>query len=291
MAKRKEIENHQEEESGSQESSSEESSSDDDTNMLDVEFEWFDPQPNHDFHGLKTLLRQLFDVDAQSFDLSALTDLILAQPLLGSTVKVDGNETDPYAFLTVLNLHEHKDKPVIEKMITYIRAQAKRNTALSELEDLMQKSERARVGLILTERLVNIPSEVVPPMYKMLLEEITWALEEKEPYKFTHYLVLSKTYREIASALDEEDIPKSKKQRKASRKGASEVFYFHPEDEALQRHSLCFGSFEYLGDGAMSDSKRTFQELGIKPEGHMILIEAKKFEAAVTGLQEYFSQD
>lgn len=175
-------------------------------------------------------------------------------------------------------------------MITYIRAQAKRNTALTKLEDLMQNSAGARVGLILTERLVNIPSEVVPPMYKMLLEEITWAIEEKEPYNFTHYLILSKTYREIASALDEEDTPKSKKQKKASRKGAPEVFYFHPEDEALHRHSLCFGSFEYLVEGDRSDSKRTFQELGIKPEGHMILIEAKKFEGAVTGLQEYFSQ-
>ncbi len=78
-----------------------------DTNILNVEFEWFDPQPQ-DFHGLKALLRQLFDVDAQLFDLSALTELILSQPLLGSTVKVDGNETDPYAFLTVLNLGEHR---------------------------------------------------------------------------------------------------------------------------------------------------------------------------------------
>jgi protein BCP1 len=76
--------------------------------MLDVEFEWFDPQPNVDFHGLKTLLRQLLDIDAQLFDLSALADLILSQPLLGSTVKVDGNESDPYAFLTVLNLHTHR---------------------------------------------------------------------------------------------------------------------------------------------------------------------------------------
>lgn len=76
--------------------------------MVNVDFEWFDPQPAVDFHGLKTLLRQLFDVDAQLFDLSALTDLILSQPLLGSTVKVDGNETDPYAFLTVLNLTTHK---------------------------------------------------------------------------------------------------------------------------------------------------------------------------------------
>ena len=76
--------------------------------MLNVEFEWFDPQPNVDFHGLKTLLRQLLDIDAQLFDLSALADLILSQPLLGSTVKVDGNESDPYAFLTVLNLHTHR---------------------------------------------------------------------------------------------------------------------------------------------------------------------------------------
>lgn len=76
--------------------------------MVNVDFEWFDPQPEHDFHGLKTLLRQLFDVDATLFDLSALANLILAQPLLGSTVKVDGNETDPYAFLTVLNLHAHR---------------------------------------------------------------------------------------------------------------------------------------------------------------------------------------
>ena len=175
-------------------------------------------------------------------------------------------------------------------MITYVKAQAKRNEALAKLDDLMQGSTSARIGLILTERLVNIPSEVVPPMYSMLLEEISWAIEEKEPYDFTHYLILSKTYREIASALDQEDTPKSKKQKKASRKEASEVFYFHPEDEVLQRQSLCFGSYAYLVDGAGSDSKRTFQELGIKPEGHMILIEANKFEAAVKGLQGYFSQ-
>ena len=174
-------------------------------------------------------------------------------------------------------------------MITYIRAQAKRNTALSKLDDLVEISTSARIGLILTERLVNIPSEVVPPMYKMLLEEISWAIEEKEPYNFTHYIILSKTYREVASALDEEDTPRSKKQKKASKKGSSEIFYFHPEDEVLQRHALCSGSYEYLVEGAKSDSKRTFQELGIKPEGHMIMIEANKFEEAVKALQEYYS--
>ena len=76
--------------------------------MVNVDFEWFDPSPEVDFHGLKTLLRQLLDVDAQLFDLSALADLILSQPLLGSTVKVDGKESDPFAFLTVINMETHK---------------------------------------------------------------------------------------------------------------------------------------------------------------------------------------
>lgn len=75
--------------------------------MVNVDFEWFDPSPI-DFHGMKTLLRQLFDNDAQLFDMSALVDLVLSQPELGSTVKVDGKESDPYAFLTVLNLQEHQ---------------------------------------------------------------------------------------------------------------------------------------------------------------------------------------
>lgn len=76
--------------------------------LVNVDFEWFDPNPEVDFHGLKTLLRQLLDVDNQLFDLSELADLVLSQPLLGSTVKVDGAETDPYAFMTVLNLETHK---------------------------------------------------------------------------------------------------------------------------------------------------------------------------------------
>jgi len=86
----------------------EDESGDEDMDLLNVDFEWFDPQPAVDFHGLKTLCRQLFDLDSELFNLSDLVDLILSQPLLGSTVKVDGNESDPYAFLTVLNLHEHQ---------------------------------------------------------------------------------------------------------------------------------------------------------------------------------------
>ena len=260
-----------------------------------MDFEYFDPSPEIDFHGLKTLLRQLFDVDNQLLDLSELTDMILAQPLLGSTVKCEGNESDPYAFLTVLNLHEHRAKPVIQQLTKYLKdrvgnQEASTMKVLSKLLD--SNDSKAQVGLLLTERFINMPHQIVAPMYNMLLEEIQWANDEKEPYQFTHYLVVSKTYTEVASKLDAEDDRPQKKSKKAAA-DAAETFYFHPEDEVLQRHGVASCSYEYekQGEEGASDSKRAFQELGVKPQGLLILIEASEFEAAVKAVGEYLGSE
>ncbi len=129
-------------------------------------------------------------------------------------------------------------------------------------------------------------------MYTMLLEEIAWALEEKEPYTFSHYLIISKTYAEVASTLDEENNRPNKKKRKdTGAKRDTETFYFHPEDEVLERHSICHGHFPYTKQEheGHSDSKRTFQELGIRPQGSMILMEEKAFEGAVKAISEYLN--
>ena len=124
-------------------------------------------------------------------------------------------------------------------------------------------------------------------MYTMLQEEISWALEEKEPYNFTHYLILSKTYEEVESKLDAEESRPQKKKKKTA--GSSEKFYFHPEDEVLERHALCHGTFEYThkqAEGA-SDSKRAFQDFGIKPAGSLMLIEEGKFGDAIKAITDY----
>jgi protein BCP1 len=269
----------------------EDSGSDDDEDMLNVDFEWFDPQPAVDFHGLKTLLRQLFDVDNQLFDLSELADMILAQPTLGSTVKCEGNESDPFAFLTVLNMHQHREKAVIKELTKYLLSKTKDVDSLRQLENLLSPSSQAQVGLILTERFINMPHQIVPPMYNMILEEIDWAKKDGEPYDFTHYLIISKTYTEVASKLDaEEDRPQKKKKATS---GAAETFYFHPEDELLQKHAVGHSNFEYSkqSDEGASDSKRAFQEMGVKPQGHLILIDGGKFEGAVKAVGEYLGAE
>ena len=142
------------------------------------------------------------------------------------------------------------------------------------------------------ERLVNVPAQVVPPMYKMLLEEMAWALEEKEPYDFTHYLVVSKTYLEVASLLEGagNTAHKSKKQKKTEASKSSDVFFFHPEDEILQKHAVESSTFDYKTEAGQSDSKRAFQDLGIKAQGSMILIEAPKFTSVVKAVDDFVGQ-
>ncbi|GAB7361647.1 hypothetical protein MBLNU230_g1698t1 [Neophaeotheca triangularis] len=269
----------------------EDSGSDDNDSILNVDFEFFDPQPDVDFHGLKTLLRQLFDVDNDLFDLSELSDMILAQPLLGSTVKCEGNESDPFAFLTVLNMHQHREKAVIQELTKYLlsRSATVSQQQHDQLKTLLDPQSEAQVGLILTERFINMPAQLVPPMYNMLLEEMDWALEEKEPYQFSHYLIVSKTYTEVDSKLDAEEDRPGKKAKKAAAKKDAETFYFHAEDEVLKRNALTSWAFEYQkqGEDGASDAKRAFQEAGVRPQGLAMLIEGGKFKDSVKAVGEY----
>ena len=235
----------------------------------------------------------MFDVDGQLLGLSALTDLILAQPLLGSTIKVEGNESDPYAFLSVINLKEHKDRPEIASLTKYLQERCKQSCKIKSIGQLMDSTDSTCVGLLLTERLINLPVQVIPPMYKMLLEEIQWAIDEKEPYQFSHYLILSKTYQEIVSALDAEiGGSKKKKKQKMAPNGPTASFLFHPEDEVLQTHAICHGGFEYSKEGpeGSADSKRAFQENGVMPQGYLMLIEAKKLKDAVKAMESFVDQ-
>ncbi|KJR81478.1 protein BCP1 [Sporothrix schenckii 1099-18] len=291
----------------------EDSDSGEDFDVVNVEFEWFNFDSEVDFHGTKTLLRQLLDVDAALIDVSGLADVILAQSTIGSTVKVDGKANDAYAMLTALSLREQRENKAVAQLKQYLAdkaaAAAETNAALAPLLPLLSdqssgpsEAGKPHIGLILSERLINMPAEIAPPLYTMLMDEVEAAVEDGEPYQFTHYLILSKTYEEVQSDLaamvvddddDEDDSGKSKKRKKAktaaSGSSTSEPFYyFHPEDEVLRKHAVAAGTFPYTKiDESVADSKRAFQELGVKSQGLLMLIEADKLPAAIEAVSKY----
>src|ERR1700743_788941 len=98
-------------------------------------------------------------------------------------------------------------------MSEYILSRTDGEPSLQALRQLLDPATDAQVGLVLTERLVNMPADVVPEMYRMLLEELQWAIEDKENYDFSHFLVWSRTYREGESGLDKEGDGASQKAR------------------------------------------------------------------------------
>lgn len=254
-----------------------------DFDNIDVDFEWFNFDPEIDFHGVKALLRQLFDVDANQFNMSELADLVLAQNTIGSTVKTDGKGTDAYAMLTALNTFVHREKAPMQDILKYLVEKANTNEALASTVTPLLTGDH-HVGLVFSERFINMPAEIAPPLFSMLIDEVEAAVEDNEPYNFSHYLILSKTYQEVESTLDVEE----RKRKKA--KEESSMFYFHPEDEVLQKHAVAHGGFAYTReDDSVADSKRAFQEMGIKAQGHMILIEASKFPAAIKAVTEYIN--
>ncbi|KAK6540333.1 Mss4p nuclear export [Orbilia ellipsospora] len=274
--------------------------SDSDPSHINVDFEFFDPQP-HDFHGIKQLLRQLFDADSQLLDLSALADLILEQKLVGSTVKVDGMEGDPYSFLSVINWAMHKENPAIKALSTYLLDRAS-NTPLSPLLTPLLSAtppENTNTAIILSERLLNMPADISPPSYKMLLEEIQLAIEDNEPYSFTNYLLISKVYTEIESKLPISDdetttttrpTKRNKLSTKKKKKASTQTFNFHPEDDFFisqvdKDEAAVVYSYKHEPPEAAADAKRAFQDFGILPKGRMILLSREAFEKAVETMQ------
>jgi protein BCP1 len=75
------------------------------------------------------------------------------------------------------NMKYCKDTPAIKALINYVLEKA---ASLSTLQSTLQRllSSPEHVGFIFSERLINMPVQLVPPMYRMLSDEIKWANEE-----------------------------------------------------------------------------------------------------------------
>ncbi|KAI0935566.1 hypothetical protein AcV5_003962 [Taiwanofungus camphoratus] len=225
---------------------------------LNVDFDFFDPAPDVDYLALKRLAVQLFQADADRLHPSAFADLVLSQPLVGTTVKCDGRASDPYAVLTVLNMHVHQNHPSIKALIEYALAKSAPDPAFhAALHSLLctpaftqsQNHTPNHVGLLFSERLINIPVQVVPHMYRMLADEIQWALDDNEPYAFSHLLLFSRTYRptpdDDAYADPAAPPPKRQKHTPAPLAPANDgVYPFHPEDAVIQ--TLATHTLDYL---------------------------------------------
>ncbi|KAI9246132.1 p21-C-terminal region-binding protein-domain-containing protein [Sporodiniella umbellata] len=243
--------------------------------IIDVDFDFYNPD-EIDFHALKKLLKQLFSSDAELINLGDLADILIEENHVGTTVKVDDQQSDPYGILSVINLQAQKSKQGVSQLCQYLLGKCpKKNEKLSLVVDSILNREQ--VGWVVSERFVNMPVEIMPPMYAMLQEETKKAVEQSEPYKFEWYMFISKTYKEVNSTADEEN------EETAQKLANDETFYFQSEDEIIAKYAEHQFDFKFTNSDKeqAADSRRAFSDFGIEPARKLLFVHHSKFDSLV----------
>ncbi|CAE6507447.1 unnamed protein product [Rhizoctonia solani] len=250
--------------------------------LVDVDFEFFGPT-EIDYLALKRLLNQLFSTDANLFQIEKLTELILEQPGIGSTVKTDGIDSDPYAILTVLNMNVHKgyvkDHPSIKAIISYLLEKVPKDSSTGTvLGNIFSPQALAassgHTGLIISERLINMPPQIMPPMYRMLGEELVNAASQNEPFSFDNYVLVSRCFRFDDN--EESATGTSQPVKKQKRKGGI-LRSYHAEDEHIEKIASAKAEYEYT-----SRIEREQDSFGVDVAGRVMVFPHSKFAALVS---------
>ncbi|GMF50103.1 unnamed protein product [[Candida] boidinii] len=258
---------------------------------VDVDFDFFDLNPAIDFHATKNFLRQLFGDDSVSFSLSDFADMILKDGHIGTTIKTGGKESDPFSILSVINLSENLESPSVKKLISYILEKTSKKAQFNVLlRQLLSPKSKFKTAWVISERLINMPVETAPPMYKMLIEEMEKAENGHENYDFDYYIIISRVYKLVNSEIDKElgeDEGRSKRSKKINI-DAPQYDYFHYEDEVLESNAMHYGYFDFTNKNLETDARRVFNDYGIDPQLSVLLLDKKSLANASAEMAEKF---
>lgn len=199
---------------------------------IQVDFEARVPEGS-DFHGIRTLLQQLFL--KANINLSEMADIIISQGQVGSVVKQsyvpeededdeEMAEDDPVLAVTsVINITDKKDMECVKQVRSMLIDQCQKCGGDPRFSKVLNDGGH-HVGLLVSERYINIPPQLAVPMFESLLKEVEKCKNKKMKYDFAYYILVCKTYRQ-----------KGQKN--------SPLFYTNAEEEFLQEVSET--SFQY----------------------------------------------
>ena len=150
---------------------------------FEVEFEFYDPEES-DFHSVRELLCT-GSLGLADLDFSGLADTIVEQVNIGTMIKSgtgDEEEEEEDAekdaalcgLLTVLNLHQFSEKGWCQTLMAFLQEKVK-SCSVTTAEQLKAFLKATQPGLLVSERFVNLPLELIPMLHKAVLEDIHWS--------------------------------------------------------------------------------------------------------------------
>ncbi|XP_066580900.1 protein BCCIP homolog [Prorops nasuta] len=259
---------------------------------IQVDFEGRNPQ-DPDFHGIKTLLTQLF-LKAH-VDLGSLTDLIITQNYVGSVVKQsedleesddeESNANDVFGITTVVNISDRQNVPCIQQLRELLKQLASEHAtdqANAMVKNLLE-NDSAPLGLLINERFVNIPPQISVPLLENLISEMRRSCSKKMPFDFAYYVLICKLYK----------IDETKTQTKKSKQKNTEdpnIIWSNPEEEIFAEEASV--SFEFSvqkeSDSGLSGQWNESDSEMI-PFRRVIIFEASKLLSIISKIKSQLS--
>ncbi|XP_028915788.1 BRCA2 and CDKN1A-interacting protein isoform X2 [Ornithorhynchus anatinus] len=263
---------------------------------VNVEFEAHSIS-DQDYNGIKKLLQQLFLKAA--VNVAELTGLLIQQSHIGSVIKQtdvpeesederdSDDEEEIFGFISLLNLTERKGTPCaeqIEALLLDLCRKSGERQAAARLQDFLADASRP-VGLILSERFLNMPPQVALPLHLQLRKELAETQKTNKPCgRCAYFLLLSKTFVAPAPGRAGGDGKRGGPRR------TPDLMFANAEEEFFYEKALLKFSYSVQEE---SDSclggRWSFADTPMKPMRTVMLVAAAEMDAIMDKLKEHLA--
>ncbi|KAI9912229.1 hypothetical protein PsorP6_009849 [Peronosclerospora sorghi] len=243
---------------------------------VSVDFIFSDPRESH-FHIVKQFLLSYMP-RSQPFDVSGLANAIVGQVTAGTMVSVEGQD-DVYGFVTALNLKRFEKETSIQQVVQLVT-----NKCPSvERPKLQQILSTKNVALVINERMINLPYQLVPALHSALHKDIEWAAKNEDTeelrssFQMDYFLILA-TCTERKSRRG----GSSKSKKMKTTYDETTKFFQNFEDEFLEQEAEVTFAIEtpLTGRECVDKSCKTTV---------VMLLERERHKAAITNISAMIS--
>lgn len=211
--------------------------------VVNVEF-IFSCMSDDYFLNIKHLIRPLFQFD--NVNLTGVTDLILRMKEdVGITIKTDQDDDSIHAIFTLIPFKPFKDNISVQQLTAFIKEKASIAQHKSILSLL--NNQHNSFGLLISERLINLPHELIPPALKLLIKEIG-ECEEEEGYdaRFdVDYIIMMTKIAKKQKKSNNTNSQKKKKTNTNTYANVPEDTILYYKQEMILFEQFAYGSFNY----------------------------------------------
>ena len=99
-----------------------------------------------------------------------------------------GTDGEVFGLATIIRL---KGSEVSDMIVRHMSKSVSTTDRRGQLANLLTALE-SDVGLIISERIINMPPQIAVPLYQTLANEVKKAKTKNLPFNFTHYAIISK---------------------------------------------------------------------------------------------------